>query len=953
MAIDTNKCEGCPIDGKYKPVEPIGAENARFLLVTDVPSAAGAREGRLLPGAQLSVIARGMESLGFEREDFRIMANCNCPYNPDHYQTKVKTAIHKHCRAHLVEEIEYLQPEVIIPLGADAATAALNRKVKITKVRGLPNTSDEFNLPVFPLMSPMLVTRYPQNQPIFDADIASFGRFVNSGFDAAASTTVEHGSYTFVDDLQFLIDLDPELLSFDTEATGLRWYQRGVDVRTYKPEIHKGNPAFKPRFQILTMQFTTQAGEAFVLPWDHPERPIPESMKPKLRNQLRKLLCKPERIVLGQNPKFDAVALWMTEGIRFRIGGDTLMLAAELDENATEKNLDILTKIHAPEMAGYADSFNATYDKSRMWEVPIDAIRGYGGGDTDAAMRVYLVQEEMAAADDGIWAHYTNVVLPGLNALAGLECRGMHIDSDNELAKFQAFMEVEVARQYQSLLSQVPRTIKREHLTNPKLKDKAPQDILSFGRSAFVKDLLFTHKDGFRLTPKVFTKGTANLPDPKMREPSISSKDHLPYFFDSCEFTMELAEYVKDSRLLTTSVVGFKNKYVVENMVRPTYSLAKAVTGRTNSEDPNGQNYPKRSKKAKAYRKMFKAPEGCYVIEVDLSQAELRVAACMANDPVMIKIYQDGGDIHKTTAAIVMGLSDAAFELLDSTIKKDARQKAKAVNFGFIFGMGWRKFIVYAKTQYNVVFSEDEAKRVREGFFRKYHRLSPWHQAVRDFAMRHKFVRSFSGRVRHLPMVDSAEEWIQQEATRQGINSPVQGFSSDLGIMALGRMDEEVDPKYLEVVGFVHDAIIAYVRKEYLDWGMKTLKGYMQSNPIEEWFGVRLQVPIVADCSFGVTLGDIIEVEHFSLDAPYDYTTLVDKEGNSLISVPPQKIPPNNGRLTRSQYTLPSDLESEERAVRISRTPPPPPPPKRHTRTVAKPVVAPKRYTRTKVAVTL
>ncbi len=953
MAIDRQLCAGCPIDGVHTPVEPTGDENARFLIVTDTPSAAGAKEKRLLPGSQMSVIARGMEDIGFSREDFRFMAACSCPYNPDQYTTRTKRDVHKHCRQHLVQEIGYLNPETILPLGADATSQVFGRATKITKVRGLPNDSEEFKTPVFPLMSPMLVVRYPQNIPLFNADIQSFDRFVNSNFDASLSTTIEHGTYTTVTDLQFLIDADPELVSFDTEATGLRWYKQGPDVRTYNPKLHKGKSTFSPRFQILTMQFTIKPGESFVLPWDHPECPIPESMKPKLRNQIRKLLCDPKRIVIGQNPKFDAVALWKKEGIRFRIGGDTLMLASELDENATEKNLDVLTKIHAPEMAGYADKFNATHDKSRMWEVPFNDIRGYGGGDTDAAMRVYLVQEELAARDEGIWSHYINVALPGLNALAGMETRGMLIDSDNELAKFQAFMKIEVARQYQSLVAQIPREIKREHLENPKMKGKKAEEILAFSRKELVKDILFRHRSGFRLRPKVFTKSTAKLPD-ALKEPSTSSKDHLPFFFDTCPFTFELAEYVKDERLLNTSVIGFQKKYVVNDMVRPTYSLARAVTGRTNSEDPNGQNYPKRSVKAKAYRKMFKAPEGYYVVECDLSQAELRVAACMARDPTMIQIYRDGGDIHRATAAIVMGISDAEFELLPKATQKDARQKAKAVNFGFIFGMGWRKFIIYAKTQYNVVFTESEAKRVRDGWFRKYRRLGPWHEAVREFAMQHKFVRSFSGRVRHLPMVDSVEEWIQQEACRQGINSPVQGFSSDLGIMALGRMDEEIDPSALQIVGFVHDAIIAYVKKEHLDWGMKTIKRYMQTNPLKQWFGVELPVPIIADCSFGVTLGDIIEVEHFKLDEPFDFTSLKDKEGNPLIEVPPQKIPKNNGRLTRSQYTLHTDLESEEKVMRLGRTPPPSAPAPERKISRSAPVGAQKtRYSRTPLKLTL
>lgn len=960
MAFDQAKCEGCPVDGMHSPMHPTGSETARFLVITDVPSMAGAKEKRLMSGGQVGVFAREMEEIGLERDDFRFYPMCRCAYNPNEHTNKTKTKIHKHCRTHMLDEIAELDPEAIIPLGAEASTQAFGKGTKITKVRGLGHDSEELGAPIFPLLSPGLVLRYPQNAPLFSADVQSLKRFIDSNYDGAQSNAPEHGNYQIVTDLQFLIDQDPEVISFDIESTGLRWYQQGCDVRTYKPEIHKGNPDFKPKLQILTMQFTVKEGESYMLVWDHPENPIPEKDKPRLRNQIRKLLCKPERIVVGQNVKIDNVFLWTKEGIRFRIGGDTLMLATMLDENMTEKNLDVLTKIHAPEMAGYADRFNATVNKARMWETPLSELRPYGCGDTDAAYRVYTKLEEELAQDDGLWNHYVHVALPGLNALAAMEVRGMMVDVDNELSKFQSFMKEEVERQYQSLVRQIPREIKLDHLNDPKMAKKTPEQVLSFSRGELVKDILFKHKKGFKLKPRVFTDSTKNLP-PHMQEPSTSSKDHLPYFFDKCPFTVELAEYVKDKRLLDTSVTGFLNKYVVNNYVRPVYSLTKAVTGRTASEDPNGQNYPKRSKKAKAYRKMFKAPPGYFIAELDLSQAELRIAASLSGDPTMMQIYREGGDIHRATGAVVLGLTMEQFDALPKAEQKEARQKAKSVNFGFLYGMGWRNFIVFAKTQYGVEFTEAEAKRIRAGFFKKYPYLEVWHNKVREFAMRHKYVRSYTGRIRHLPMIDSSEEYIQQEACRQAINSPVQETGSSLGVMSLGRMNQDINSEYLQVVGFVHDAIVVYIKKEYLDWGLKTVKHYMQSNPLKQWFGTEIKVPIVADVGFGENLGDIIECEGFTLDGQFDYSSLKDKEGNLLVQVPKQKIPPNNGRLTRSPYTEDTDLENEEVAAvlrRISRTRPsvtrdaPAPAVKRISRTVAKPVevAAPtvKRYSRTR-----
>jgi uracil-DNA glycosylase family 4 len=916
MAFDSNLCAGCPIQGRHTPVSPRGPEDARFLVVTEVPSQTASKAGRLLTDNQMRVFGGEMVKQGFEQEDFRFHPACLCAYDETEHTTKVRTAIKKHCRQHLVAEVEDMNPEVLIPLGAEAATAVMGKGTKIGTVRGVVTKSLDFEAPVFGLTSPGVVVAYPQNAPLFKADIQSFARYIENGFDAEAANRHDAVSaYETITDLQFLIDQDPDIVSFDMETSGLRWYQRGVDVRSYKPHLHKGKAIFKPRFQILTMQFTTEEGKGYMLVWDHPERPVAEALKPKLRNQLRKLLCKPERIVVGHNAKFDNVALWMTENIRYRIGGDSLMLTAIVDENAPEKNLDVMTKIHVPDMAGYADTFNAKYPKDRMWEVPLGEMQNYGCGDTDAAYRLYHALEAKIIDDDGLWSHYCNVSIPGLNALAGMETRGMHIDEAGAMAEFKEFMTNFVEEERVDLLSQIDRTLKREianeYLSKKTNKNKTAADAIKLTRPEFTKEVLFTHPRGFKLKPKVFTKTTAKLKDETLREPSVSAKDHLPYFFDTCPFTMRLAEYIKSDRLLNTSVIRFEENYIVGGKVRPVYRLDKTVTGRTSSEDPNGQNYPKRGDRAKVYRKMFVPPPGYYVCELDLSQAELRIAASMSGDKTMIEIYRRAGDIHKATALIVMGKTMAQFEALPKDEQKLARTKAKAVNFGFLYGMGWKKFIGYAKTQYGVDFTDAEAKRIRAGFFSLYKALNPWHERVRESALKDKQVRSYSGRIRHLPMINSSEEYIQQEAIRQAINSPVQEFGSALGVMALGRMNDEIDPEYLQIVGFIHDAIVVYVKKEYLDWGMRTVKRYMQTNPIKDWFGVEMKVPIIADCGFGENLGDIIECEGFDLDKPFNYGGLKDKNGNLLIEVPRQRTPPNSGMLTRSVYTTDEDLEDE------------------------------------------
>lgn len=889
MSAECGKyCGECPLKGKADVQGLKGPEDARFLVVTDSPNYRPEAYGRLMSQSALTLFGRNVQAEGFTKSDFAYYPRVRCPHDPDLFTTKEKRQIAKSCRPYLVEAIRKHKPEAVLPLGAEAAKQVFGQPVKITKVRGLPARTEEFGAKVLilPLLNPLMAVMYPQHEAVIAADCATLGRLVDSGYDTERAADAVLGDYQIIDDLQFLIDARPEVLGYDTENTGLRW--------------------FAPDAATLTMQFCIEPGKAYLLPWDHPDMKKSGREKHRLKKQLRELLCNPGTRVVGQNAKYDAVYTYAQTGIRYPIGGCTLMLATLLDENATTKNLDDLVKRWVPELGGYADSFNASVDKGNMIALPLDEkFVNYAAGDADAVLRLERVLYDELKQDPKLLNHYHRVTIPGLNAFASMELRGMHIDED-QIDAFEEQMAISLAETKKSLLARVPRSIKRKHIELKKNKGE-----LSFTRPDFLQDILFHHEDGLRLKPKVFTKTTAKL-DPARRVPSISTKDHLPYFYDEHPFVFELAEYIKASRILTANVQGFREKYLFDGLVRPVYNLHVAVTGRSSSDSPNGQNYPKRGPTAKAYRRMFVAPPGCVMLEADLSQAELRIAADMANDPTMIRIYQENGDIHAFTACDTLGVTMEQFNKLSKDERAAARFKAKAVNFGFIYGMGWRKFIAYAKTQYGVTFTEREAQRIRTAFFARYFKLQEWHTAMREYARRHKFVRSYSGRIRHLPMIDSVDDGIRSEAERQGINAPVQEFGSSLGVMACGRMHEELDPQYLFLVGFVHDALYAYVPEEYVEWGAKTLRWYMESNPLEEWFGRRMKVPVVADVGFGLNLGEIYEMGQFegSRDGnitvgTYDFAALFKDVPAEKVFVrtSTQRVPPRNGRLAGGPYT--------------------------------------------------
>lgn len=856
----TSPCDGCMLECNRVPTR--GQMNADLLIVGKPPQKyAQIQQKEFLSSLSKAMLGRKLRAEGFDPREFVRHNSVSCMYDKDELTSQEIRSIKTQCRLRLLNVIRKQKPKVIIAVGAEATEQVLGRPVKITKVRGVPVFHAEHNCIVLPIQDPDQVWVYPQHEALLDSDLQVLRRLVLYDYDLErASKDVLGDNYKEVTDIQFLIDRLPNIVSFDVETLGLDWNRRGR--------------------KLISLQLCTEEGEAFIIPWDHPQRRLPDRQKRKIKQQLRELLCNDWVEVVGHNLKYDLMWVWEVLGFKFRISHDTLMMLAIMDENLQNKDLDTAVKLFVPEMAGYADVFNSTYDKSRMDRVPWDALTEYGCGDVDAVLRLYSRLRSSIECDDKLWTHYQRVSIPGLNAFASMERVGLGLD-ETALDEFEEFMAQYVADLEARLLDMIPASIKRAHMDAG----------LSFTRAAFVRDVLFNHPDGFRLTPRVFTKKTQNMRDPSRRIPSTSSKDHLPYFFEECEFTIHLAEWSKANRLLNTSVRRFREKYVNNGRIYPQYSLWTTVTGRSSSRNPNGQNIPKRGTYAKRYRKLFIPPPGYVLLEADLSQAELRIAGSMANDPTMIDIYQRGGDIHTETAAATMGMTVEAFRQLPEEEQRLARFKAKAINFGFIYGMGWRNFIVYAKTQYGVEFTDDEAQQIRDRFFETYGNLHSWHNVMREFAQRWKYVRSYSGRKRHLPMIDSDEEGVRGEAQRQAINSPVQEFASSLGVMAMSAIDEDIDPQYLQLCGFVHDAIYAYVPEEYVEWGAKTLKWYMENVPLKDWFDLDMPIPIKADVGFGFNAGETHEMGGLEYDAPFDFSQFED------VQLPRQLTPPFDGNL--------------------------------------------------------
>lgn len=199
---------------------------------------------------------------------------------------------------------------------------------------------------------------------------------------------------------------------------------------------------------------------------------------------------------------------------------------------------------------------------------------------------------------------------------------------------------------------------------------------------------------------------------------------------------------------------------------------------------------------------------------------------------------------------------------------KEQRKKAKAVGFGFLYGMWFRKFVEYARDNYGVAVTEKQAERLRERFFELYSSLSKWHQRQRSFARQNGYVKSLFGRKRRLPRAMDHEDTPERgSAWRQAINSPVQSFASDLNLAACLDLTNRHNRSYFKVCGTVHDAILMIVRVDKLREVVDDVLETMAHPPLMDEFGIKLRVPLEADVKIGPWSKGVSPKKYFAKEA--------------------------------------------------------------------------------------
>lgn len=319
----------------------------------------------------------------------------------------------------------------------------------------------------------------------------------------------------------------------------------------------------------------------------------------------------------------------------------------------------------------------------------------------------------------------------------------------------------------------------------------------------------------------------------KAGAPSVGVDTLSNYVGNDCVDT--LLEYKRISKLIT--FIESWEDLQVDGRIYPSFNIT-ARTGRTTCNNPNIQQCPRDS----YIRNLIEARPGWKLCEMDYSQLELRVASWLSGDINMQHAYQSGSDLHSKTVELLFGDTSG----LSHDEQKTKRSQGKSMNFGYLYGMSAKTFVEYAKN-YRLNLTLEDSEKLREDFFKAYPRLLVWHEECKEFARQHGYIESPIGRKRWFDNINSYDFKKRSADERQAINSPVQGFGSDLCTSALAEIvfSKELDHTRFNVLGSVHDAILFEIKDDYVEELVPKLQAIMENPPIVE--GLDVPIPLVAD----------------------------------------------------------------------------------------------------------
>ena len=543
--------------------------------------------------------------------------------------------------------------------------------------------------------------------------------------------------------------------------------------------------------------------ESYYVPIGHDYLDAPVQLsRQRVMDALKPILENKSIGKIGQNLKYDAHILANIEINLNGISDDTMLKSYCLNSVATRHNMDDLSEYYlGHKTIHYADVAGSGKKQLTFNQVNIDEAMPYACEDVIVTNELNKLLDHKLEQYPKLMALYQNIELPLIEIMLKLERNGALVD---ELSLFN--QQVEIKAEMNSIQAQAFEIAGDEfNLESPKQ----------------IQQILFS-EEGFGLEPK---KKTAKG-QPSTNEEALKLLDH------------PLVDLIMSYRTLTklnSTYLEALPKQINRNTGRlhTSYHQAVTATGRLSSSKPNFQNIPIRTEQGAQIRSAFIANKGNVILAADYSQIELRIMAHISEDKSLIESFRNNVDVHRSTAAQVFNTE------LDK-VTKDQRRKAKAINFGLIYGMsafGLAKQIDVSRT---------EAKQYIDGYFENYPGVLKFMDETKEKAKSQGYVETILGRRLYLPQINAKNKMLQQHALRTAINAPMQGSSADIIKKAMLDIQAWIDAEDngIKMIMQVHDELVFEVQEEKSIEYAEIIRSMMAET-------LKLSIPLDVDVGIG------------------------------------------------------------------------------------------------------
>ncbi|CAI8704405.1 DNA polymerase I [Chryseobacterium sp. IT-36CA2] len=609
-----------------------------------------------------------------------------------------------------------------------------------------------------------------------------FANFEELEQATSTKSTIENNDhlYQYIDNPKAqkkLVDnlLQQKVVCFDTETTSLNELEA----------------------ELVGMSFSYKKGLAYYIPLSEKREEVLQTLE-----IFRPFFEKDDLLKIAHNLKYDYKVLKQyditVKGAMF----DT-MIAHYLLNPDGRHGMDYLSEVYLNYKPVSIETIIGKKGKKQgsFRDADVRTQTDYAAEDADVTFQLYELFAPQLKKEN-LEELFFNIEMPLMEVLAKMELAGISLDE-----KWLAQESVDLENDLKQLETKIFELSEEEfNMNSPK----------QLGEILFEK---------LQLDPKAKKTKTGQY---------ATSEDVLQKLALKHEIIKYILEYRTYQKLKSTYVDALPSQIDKEdNRVHTNFSQTTAATGRLASVNPNLQNIPIRTVRGQQIRGAFVSGEGKKIISADYSQIELRLIAEISGEDNMIKAFQDGEDIHASTAAKL-------FKIPLDEVSKTQRSQAKTVNFGIIYGQG--AFALAEQTG----LSRTEAKQMIEAYFETYPKLKEYMAEQVNKARQLGYVETILGRKRHLKDINSNNFVVRGHAERNAVNAPVQGSAADVVKLAMIKIDREISEQQLKTKMLlqVHDELIFESPVDEIDAASKLIKTEMES-------ALKTQVPLLVEIGVG------------------------------------------------------------------------------------------------------